>query len=215
MRHILAHELKHYFKNKQELVYLYSYFISVIVIVPFALGGGTDKLQSLASVALWVALAGGLSLGAASLFRRDQEQGRLEYCQLLPVSLEALVAAKWCAFFLFFSIPLLASVPLAGLLYGLSAQQMVLQALGLVAGALSLSVVSVLIAALTNGLEKASAILSLIGLPLAIPVLIFGAQYGQESTSLWQSNLWFLLGYALFMFPVMCLAGACGIRASN
>lgn len=212
---LLGHELKYYFKNRQEAIYIYSYFISILVLAPFAGSYDASKLQSLAAITLWIALASAITIGAAGLFKRDQEQGLLEYYQLLPLSMESVMAAKWLAFFIFISAPLMAAIPLAGLLYGLTGAEMTRYAIGLLAGAAGLSILSALVAALTNGLEKAGAVLSLILLPLSIPVLIFGAQYCLSTEGLLQANLWFLLGFAAFMLPVMCFAGAYSIRASN
>jgi heme exporter protein B len=212
---ILTHELKYYFKNKQEAIYLYSYFISILVLIPFAGDSEASKIQSLATMGLWIALASAVSMAGANLFRRDSDQGRLEYYQLLPIGLEAIMVAKWLAFFFFISIPLLLAIPLAGLLYNIPNPMLGRYVVGLLAGALGLSILSTLVAALTNGLEKAGAVLSLILLPLSIPVLIFGAQYCIDNTSDSVANLLFLLGFAVFMAPVMCLAGAYSIRASN
>lgn len=209
---ILTHELKYYFKNKEEAIYLYSYFVSILVLIPFAGSYGTLKLQSLAAIALWVGLASAIAMGAMGLFKRDQEQGRLEYYQLLPISMESVVVAKWFGFFLFVSVPLLAAIPLAGLFYGLSGTEMMRYAVGLMVGAVALSILSTVVAALTNGLEKAGAVLSLVLLPLSIPVLIFGADYCLNNS---QANLWFLMGFSLFMLPIMCIAGAHSIRVSN
>ncbi len=212
---ILAHELKYYFKNRQEAIYLASYLVSIVVLIPFAGNYDAAKLQSLAPLALWIALSSAIAMAGTSLFKRDQEQGRLEYYQLTPISMEAVVIAKWLGFFLFISVPLLAAIPLAGVLYGLSGAQMGRYALGLLAGAVSLTILSTLVAALTNGLAKAGAVLSLIVLPLSIPVLIFGAQYCLSAGALLGPNLWFLIGFSGFMLPIMCIAGAYSIRASN
>jgi heme exporter protein B len=209
---LLTHELKYYFKNKQETIYLYSYFFSILVLVPFAGTFAPSKLQELAAIALWIALASAIAMGATSLFKRDQEHGRLEYYQLLPINIESVMLAKWFSFFLFISVPLLAAIPLAGLLYGLSGPEMLRYGIGLLAGAVALTIVSTLVAALTNGLEKAGAVLSLILLPLSIPVLIFGAQYCMNGEA---ANLWFLLGFSGFMLPMMCIAGAYSIHSSN
>ena len=215
MFNLLAHELKYYFKNKQEAIYLYSYFISIFVLAPFTSSIESTKLQSLAAVTLWIALASAITIGAAGLFKRDQEQGLLEYYQLLPLSMESVMAAKWLGFLFFVAVPLLAAIPLAGLLYGLAANEMLRYAIGLLAGSVALTILSTLVAALTNGLDKAGAVLSLILLPLSIPVLIFGAQYCLSTEGLIQPNLMFLLGFAAFMLPVMCFAGAYSIRSSN
>lgn len=215
MGNLFAYELKYYFNNLKELIYLYSYFISMILLIPFAGSYDAARLQSLGVIALWIGLASAVTIAANTLFQRDYVQGRLAYYQLLPTALVLLVLAKWAAFFVFVSIPLLGVLPLAALLYHFTATQMLHCAVGLMAGAGALTILSTLVAGLTSGLEKAGAVFSLIILPLSIPILIFGAQYCLDSTMLWQKNLWFLLGFSFFMLPIMCFAGAFGIRASN
>jgi heme exporter protein B len=212
---LLKHELKYYIKNKQEVVYLYSYFISIIVLIPFVGTFDASRLQSLAAISLWVALASAIAMGGASLFARDHQQGRLEYYQLLPLSMESVMMAKWLGFFLFVCVPMLAAIPLAALLYGVPLGGVARYAVGLLVGAVALSLLSTLVAALTSGLEKAGAVISLILLPLCIPVLIFGAHYCLSSGDFLQPSLWFMIGFSGFMLPVMCIAGAYSIRASN
>jgi heme exporter protein B len=215
MMALLLHEVKYYFKNKSELIYLYSYFISIIVLAPFTQNANSPAIQSLAGFILWIALASTVTLGSYSLFKRDFETGRLEYYQLLPYSLEAVVLVKWLGFLLFLWVPLLGALPIAALLFDMSAAQCLQYAIGLGLGSVALSMLASLVAAITNGLGKAGAILSLVMLPLAIPVLIVGAEYCRDNTALWQPHLLFLLGMAGFLLPVMCLVGAHSIRASH
>ena len=215
MRTLWAHEVKYYFKNKQETIYLYSYFISIVLLVPFASKTGISELQSLAPLTLWIALASAVALGAGSLFKRDSDVGRLEYYQLLHISMEGVVFVKWLSFFGFILMPLLAALPVAGLLFNLSEAHLAHYAVGLTAGAVALSMIATLAAAVTSGLKKAGAILSLLILPLTIPVLIFGSAYCRDTTSLWQPNLVFMLGLSVFLLPIMCFAGASSIRNAN
>lgn len=215
MFNLFQHELKYYFKNKKEAIYLYSYFISIILLIPFSQRANTNEIQLLAPVTLWIALASAVALGAGNLFRRDHEQGRLEYYQLLPTSLEGLVFAKWLSFYLFLLLPLLAALPVAGLLFNLSGAHLGHYTVGLAAGAAALSIIASLVAAVTSGMGKAGAILSLVMLPLSIPVMIFGAEYCHDISNLWQPNLLFMLGLSAFLLPILCFAGASSIRASN
>ena len=215
MNVLLKHELKYYIKNTKQAIYIYSYYISIILLIPFSEKLVGHEIQELAVIALWVALASAIGIGATNLFARDQDEGRLEYYQLLPGSLEGIVAAKWLAYLIFTLIPLWAAIPVAGLLFDLSGPAMTHLAIGLTAGATALSSIAALAAVLTTGIEKAGAVLSLVILPLSIPVMIFGAGYCREVSVLWQPNLAFMLGFSVLMLPIMCLAGAYSIRASN
>lgn len=212
---LAKHELKYYFNNIKEAIYIYSYFISIMLLIPFANESQNASAPELAVLALWVALASGIAISAQNLFKRDYDVGLLEYFQLLPIGLERVVAAKWFAFFIFLLAPVLAALPIAALLMNLTSEQLLRCAMGLSAGALGLSVLATLTAALLAGLEKAGALLSLILLPLSIPILIFGAQFCRLVAGESAASIWLLVGFALFMLPIMCVAGAASIRASH
>lgn len=211
----LAHELKYYFKNKQEAIYLYSFIVSVLLLVPFALTSEKSKLQEFAPVSLWIALACAVGLGAQGLFRRDHESGRLEQYQLLSMALEGIVFAKWLAFYCFLLLPLGLALPIAVMLYALPPSALLHMGIGVATGAAALSILVTSISALLTGLEKAGAVISLIMLPISIPLMIFGAAYCRDVSALWQPELIFLLAFSAFMLPVMCFAGAYAIRNAN
>lgn len=212
---MLKHELMYYFKNKQELIYLYSFFVSIILLVPLTLEVGNSQNQVLGVMSLWIALACTVSLGAQNLYKREYDQGRLEYLQMLPISMESVVAAKWFALYLFVCLPLVAALPVVGVLYQLEWEIVRHYAFGLLAGAAGLSILASLVSALTVGLEKAAGVTSLIMLPLSIPLMIFGAGYCRDISSDWQPGLLFLIAFSVFMLPVLCFAGRYAIRASN
>lgn len=215
MLDILKHEVKFYFKNKQEAIYIYSFFVSVLLLIPFALPVAESQLQGLGVMSLWIALACGIALSAQGLFKRDHEAGLLEQYQMLPIALELIVFAKWLAFFCFIATPMLLALPVAMLLYAIPQTAMLKCAIGLTAGAAGLSILNCLVAALTAGLEKGGAVMGLILLPLSIPLMIFGASYCNDVSAIWQGKLIFMLGFSTFLLPLMCYAGAYGIRHSN
>lgn len=215
MKALFRNELKYYFKNIQEAIYIYGLFISIILMAPFGFHGGAAIVSSVAIPILWLALITAISLGAMNLFARDAATGRLEYYQLLPGSLEGCVFAKWLAFYVFIIMPLLVVLPVALLLLAIPTSQWVQVAVGLLAGAAALSTISALAAVLMAGLQKAGSVLALLILPLSIPVMIFGSSYCSEAGPLWQPSLVFLLGFTAFLLPLYIIAGASSIRASN
>lgn len=85
MMYFVKHELKYYFKNIKEAIYIYSYFISIVLLSPFALRLNEAGQQHVAILALWVALASAVAMAGENLFRRDREQGLLEYYQLMTL----------------------------------------------------------------------------------------------------------------------------------
>ena len=185
------------------------------MLAPFGLSGNNNNIQSLASVLLWIALSLSVALAGMNLFHRDAETGRLEYYQLLPTPLERIILAKWLAFYLFVAIPTLIMLPISAILLTIEPHLWLHYAIGLGVGAAALTMITCLVAALTAGITRAGAVISLIILPLSIPVMIFGSDYCQQSGSIWQPNLVFFLGLTVFLLPITAFAGAASIRASN
>lgn len=215
MVHILFHELKYYFKNLHEVIYIYGFFVLIMLVVPLGLRQQLHVLPELAPAVLWMAMTASIGLGAMQLFQRDAESGVLELYQQLPLSLGGAVLAKWLAFYIATTAPILASVPIILALFGLKLSLGVHYSLGLAAGASALTILASLAAAMTVGLERARAVLLLIVLPLAVPVIVFGSEYLRATGALWQPQLLFLTAFSVFLLPILYLAGPSCIRASN
>ncbi len=215
MLSILQFELKYYFKNVKELIQIYGLFLSIVLLYPFSQVGGKMDFQYLAAGTLWVSLTVAISIGSGNLFQRDHESGRLEYYQLANGGLMGIILAKWIAYYLFISIPLALILPVSALLVDIPVGAWGHYGIGLASGAMALSILASLISVIMTGLEKAGAVISLIMLPLTIPIIIFGTGYLANTQELFQPSLLFLWGFSIFMLPILCIAGASCIRASN
>lgn len=214
LRAIIRHEFRYYFRNINELIYLYSFYLSVLLLMAFSGSSSITDIQRLATPSLWIGLASIAALGASGLFRRDYDQGRLELYQLLPGGLAGVMLAKWLCYYAFILLPILAGLPIAGVLFNFEGSTLAQHAVGLSLGAAALSLVSALVAAITCGLGRGGAVMSLLILPLSIPVMIMGADYCHH-TALWQPNLIFLIGFTCFLLPIYCIAGAYCCRSAN
>lgn len=204
----------YYFKNRKELIEIYSFIFSICLLVPFGLPAASLTNPDLPLAVFWVALIAGVALGASGLFARDHDSGRLELYQLLSCGLEAVVLAKWVAFWLLILLPLALLVPVWGTLLHMAAAQWLRLLIGLGAGSASISILGCLAAGLLGGQGRGAALLTLLVAPLTVPLMIFGTAYCRDA-QLWNSNLLFLGGFVFFMLPAMCLAVASSIRASN
>lgn len=215
MWHILSHELKYYFKNIHELIYIYGFFALILLIVPMGMRQHLHALPEFAPTMVWIAILASLGLGATNLYQRDAESGVLEIYQQLPTSLSGVVMAKFFGFTMVTALPIAASMPLIIALFGLPVEFMLHYIVGAMAGATVIAILANMAAAITVGLERARAIVLLILLPLAVPVVIFGSEYLRHTGQLWQPQLLFLLALSVFLLPLMAMAGASCIRASN
>ncbi len=208
-------EVKHYFKNKLELINFTTLFISIILLKVLVEVNPSELNQALPSEILWIALIFATLLGSVSLFQRDQESGRLDYYQLTNVSLAGVIYTKWLVYYASILCPLALLLPISGVLLGIPSEQWPHIAVGLASGALPLTVIAALASALMARLERAGALLSLMVLPMTIPVIIFGNSYLSVDTEQSAASLLFLWGFSLFLLPVLGLAGSSCIRSGN
>ena len=150
------------------------FFVMVVSLFPLGVGPETDMLRKIAPGVLWVAalLSSMLSLGR--LFSADYLDGTLEQMLLVPQSLSVLVLGKMVAHWMVSGLPLVLLTPILGLQFDMSVEAIGVLMLGLLLGTPILSMMGAIGAALTLGLRGGGVLLSLLVLPLCIPVLIFG-----------------------------------------
>lgn len=150
------------------------FFVMVVSLFPLGVGPEMDMLRKMASGVLWVAalLSSMLSLGR--LFSADYLDGTLEQMMLAPQSLSMLVLGKMVAHWMVSGLPLVLMAPVLGVQFDMSANALGILILSLLLGTPILSMVGAIGAALTLGLRGGGVLLSLLVLPLCIPVLIFG-----------------------------------------
>lgn len=178
------------------------FFVMVVSLFPLGVGPEMDMLRKMAPGVLWVAalLASMLSLGR--LFSADYLDGTLEQMLLAPQPLSVLVLGKMVSHWMVSGLPLVLMTPVLGLQFDMSAEAIGVLMLGLLLGTPILSMVGAIGAALTLGLRGGGVLLSLLVLPLCIPVLIFGTGAVQAvSSGLSVSSHLSLLG-ALFVLAV-------------
>ena len=150
------------------------FFVLVAAIFPFAVGPDARLLARIAPGVVWVAALLAALLPVETLVAPDLEDGTVDQFMVRDVALEIVMAARIVAHWLGFALPLIAALPIAGVLLGLDAATGVRLALALLLGTPALAALGVVAAALTAGLRGGGALAGLIVLPLALPVLIFG-----------------------------------------
>ncbi len=159
------------------------FFVMVVSLFPLGVGPETDMLRKMAPGVLWVAalLSSMLSLGR--LFSADYLDGTLEQMLLAPQSLSVLVLGKMASHWMVSGLPLALMTPVLGLQFDMTVQAIGVLMLSLLLGTPVLSMIGAIGAALTLGLRGGGVLLSLLVLPLCIPVLIFGTGAVQAVTS--------------------------------
>ena len=161
-------------RRRADVLTILVFFILVVSLFPLGVGPEMGMLRKMAPGVLWVAalLASMLSLGR--LFSADYLDGTLEQMMLAPQSLSILVLGKMIAHWLVSGLPLVLMAPVLGLQFDMPAQGLLVLVIGLLIGTPILSMLGAIGAALTLGLRGGGVLLSLLVLPLCIPVLIFG-----------------------------------------
>jgi heme exporter protein B len=163
------------FRRRSDVLTTLFFFVMVTSLFPLGVGPERDLLRTMAPGILWVGalLAAMLSLGR--LFAQDFADGTLEQMLLSPEPLSVIVAGKVLAHWLVSGLPLVLLAPLLALQFDLPTDAIAVLAFGLLLGTPSLSLIGAIGAALTLGLRGGGVLVSLLVLPLYIPVLIFGA----------------------------------------
>jgi heme exporter protein B len=150
------------------------FFVLVAALFPFAVGPDARLLARIAPGIIWVAALLASLLPVETLLAPDVEDGSIDQLIARGIALELVCAARIGAHWLGFAVPLLAALPVAGVLLGLDAATGLRLGLALLIGTPALASLAVVAAALTAGLKGGGALAGLIVLPLALPVLIFG-----------------------------------------
>jgi len=192
------------------------FFVMVVTLFPIGLGPNPERLALLAPGILWVvALLSNLTV-SGRLFAADFEDGSLEQLALAshPLALTALsqVVAHW----LLSGVTLTLASPLFAVMLNLPVQAIPVLMASLLLGSFSLSLVGAIGAALTVGIRRGGLLLSLLIIPLYVPILVFGVSAVSEAANVGDPMRWLaLLGaFAAGGIVLAPLAIAAGLRIS-
>jgi heme exporter protein B len=175
----LLRDLQLAFRKRGQLVQPLAFFAMVTLLFPLAISPELSRLRELAPGVVWIGALLGSLLALEFLFRDDAHDGTLEQYALSGQSLTALMFAKTFAHWLLTGLPLALMAPLAALSLGVPAAAIPGILLSVAVGSVALSLIGSIGAALTLGIKRSGALLSLLTLPLSLPVLIFGARATQ------------------------------------
>ena len=188
------------------------FFLAVAMLFPFAVGPDGPLLTRTGGGVIWVAALLAAILPLDRLIEPDLELGIFDQLALRGLSEEAIVAVRVLAHWLSFGPPLmLATLPAAALL-GLDADRLRLVLLGLLAGTPGLAALGVTVAALTAGLRGGVALAGLLVIPLAVPLLIFGAGSLAEGGN---SGIALTAAVSLVLVALAPFAAGAAVRAAR
>ena len=172
---VIHRDLLLVFRRKSEVLTALFFFVIVTSLFPLGIGADTVLLRKIAPGVIWVAALLSTMLGLQRMFTTDYADGTLEQMALSPTPLVVLVGGKIAAHWLVSGFPLVLLAPVMGIQFDLDAGTLGVFMLALLIGTPILSLVGAIGAALTLGVRGGGVLLSLLVLPLYVPVLIFGA----------------------------------------
>ena len=150
------------------------FILAVMVLIPLAIGPDQILLSKLAPGMMWLALLLSVLLTADRMFQQDYEDGSLDVMAMSKLPFEIVTLAKAMAHWITVSLPLAIITPLLGLLMSIDVSQLPILFVSMIAGSLALSLLAAIGGAVTAGLRRGGLLVSLLVLPLYVPVLIFG-----------------------------------------
>lgn len=193
------------------------FFAMVCTLFPLAVGPSAEQLIFSGPGVLWVAALLSTLLSLNSLFMSDHEDGSLDQMLVSPQPLPVLVLGKTLAHWLISGFPLVLISPLLAITYHMPTDVIGVLMLTLLLGTICLSLLGSIGAALTVGLHTGTALLSLLILPLAMPVLLLGANTVSlaAGNDVYATGIWALGAYAIAALSLAPYATAAALRISN
>ena len=211
---IVARDLRLALRRGADSTMVVTFFILIAVLFPLGVGPDTAILARISPGVIWVTALLASMLSLEHLFQADFEDGSLDLLVLGSLPLEAVVLAKSLAHWLTTGMLLIVAAPVLALLLNMSAEGFAALVLAMLLGTPSLTLIGAVGAALTIGARRGGALLSLLVLPLYVPVLIFGVGAVDAAISGMAVRPHFLILGALLAGSLVLapLAGAAALR---
>jgi heme exporter protein B len=213
---VMQRDLKSSFRQPQDLLNPLLFFILVVMLFPLGVSPEVEFLQQAGAGILWVAALLSVLLSMDQLFRHDFDDGTLEQLVLQPQPLFLLVLAKSLAHWALTGLPLVVLTPVLAVMVHLDGNSIGVLCLTLLIGTPVLSLIGAIGAALTLGLRSAGVLLSLMIIPLYIPVLIFGTGTVMAATegAAVSGQLALMLAFLVLALTLAPFAAAAALRIS-
>ena len=213
---LLKRDLLLAYRHRNELLNPLFFFILVVTLFPLGTTPEKTLLMTMAPGVIWVAALLAAMLSLDTLFRADYEDGTLEQILLSPHPLPVMILAKIISHWLVTGFPMILLAPLLGVFMYLPGEGLGVLMLTLALGTPVLSLVGAIGMALTVGLRRGGMLLSLLVLPLYIPVLIFSANAvdAHLADMVIKGQMYFLSAMLVLAITLAPVATAAALRIS-
>jgi len=211
---IIRRELKLAMRQGSDAAIALIFFVVVVALFPLGVGPEPGVLERISGGVVWIGALLAAMLSLDRLFQADHEDGGLDLLVMAPWPLEVLVLAKCLAHWLVTGLPIMLISPLLGLLLHMNTEAYFTLLAAMALGTPVLSLIGAVGAALVLGARRAGVLVSLLVLPLTVPVLIFGVS-AVEAAAIGQGagpHLMLLGALLLAAIPLCPWAAAAALR---
>lgn len=204
------------FRHRGELINPLLFFMIVVTLFPLGVSPEETLLRTLAPGVIWIAALLSALFSLESMFRSDFDDGALEQMALSPQPLPVLVLAKVLAHWLVSGLPMLMMAPLLALLLAMPGTGIKALELTLLVGTPLLSLIGSIGVALTVGMRRGGVLLTLLVLPLYVPILIFATNAVTAAVAglPYDGQIYFLAALLALAMTLSPFATAAALRIS-
>ncbi len=199
-------------QNRQDVIVMLGFFIIIIALFPLAIGPKSTMLQSLGIPMIWIAAFLSSLNGFDRLFAQDVQDGWLDQISLSALGLGWYALAKAVSHWLTNSLPLLLITPILAMMLNIATTRLPALMIALLVGTMALTLLGVIGAALAEGARRSSALIAILVLPLAVPVLIFGTLAAATDYDIISPHLMLLCAMLTLLLAMAPLVAATALK---
>ena len=200
---LINRDLKIAFFTSSNFLFTGSFFVLIVVLIPFIFGSDSEQLRIIFKGIIWISISLSILLTLERIFYSDYEDGSLDLILQRYESLEIIICAKFIAHWVINCLPLIVVLPFLSLLFQLTFSDIFPILVNLVIGSMGMVFVATFVSALTLGAKRTIFLKGIILIPLLVPFIIFGVD----------PHSWpILIALSMMSFVISIYASAYGLR---
>jgi len=200
---LINRDLKIAFFTSSNFLFTASFFILIVVLIPFIFGSDSEQLRIIFKGIIWISISLSILLTLERIFYSDYEDGSLDLILQRYESLEIIICAKYIAHWVINCLPLIVILPFLSLFFQLTFSDIFPILINLVIGSMGMVFVATFVSALTLGAKRTIFLKGIILIPLLVPFIIFGVD----------PHSWpILIALSMMSFVISIYASAYGLR---
>ena len=200
---LINRDLKIAFFTSSNFLFTASFFILIVVLIPFIFGSDSEQLRIIFKGIIWISISLSILLTLERIFYSDYEDGSLDLILQRYESLEIIICAKYISHWVINCLPLIVILPFLSLLFQLTFLDIFPILINLLIGSIGMVFVATFVSALTLGAKRTIFLKGIILIPLLVPFIIFGVD----------PHSWpILIALSMMSFVISIYASAFGLR---